>query len=556
MSPALKTIVAGLFLSLSLTIVCPTFAQTATPDPNNPTGTTTTTTGDTPDDGKPITPQNYKAPEHANFTLLNIGNGIICEIMGAPYIAGKTSCVGYNNQGEARVYDRLPSEGAMGGIKKSVTALLSTPPTSTTEYIADVGRGFGVVKESYAQAPNQTSGIGGSGDAVLRPVLTLWTVARNLSYMLFIVVFLAVGFMIMFRQKMNPQTVVSIQSALPGLVIGLILVTFSYFISALIVDTSFIGMRLVGFFFAQSGVNQYYQAEDLDKLAQTANVFSMYGVFMRAGNYGDLIASVSQLFSSAAPPDVAEGVAVGTAAVPVAFIPGVGPFLALILGLSGGTQLPGPISGPVGGAIEGMGRAILGIAGGGLGIFFSLVIVLALVIQMFRLIWSLVTCYIAILLTTIFSPLIILYASLPGKGAILSMWWKTLLGNVLVFPAVFGAFLLAGAFMANLEFSNSTLPLFAGITPEILRLILGFGLILSTPSIPKLVKSAIGVKDAAGLAAEAQRGATLAGAAATPIAGGVATGGVRALATATVNTPFGAPLERLGNGLSRLTGRR
>jgi len=65
-----------------------------------------------------------------------------------------------------------------------------------------------------------------------RIVLAIWKVMRNVSYGLLAVVMLIIGFMIMIRKQINPQTIVSVETAIPKLIIGLVLITFSYPIGA------------------------------------------------------------------------------------------------------------------------------------------------------------------------------------------------------------------------------------------------------------------------------------------------------------------------------------
>ena len=55
-----------------------------------------------------------------------------------------------------------------------------------------------------------------------------------------VIILIAAGFMIMFRVKINPQTVVSLQTMIPKLVITLLLVTFSYAIAGLVIDMIYV----------------------------------------------------------------------------------------------------------------------------------------------------------------------------------------------------------------------------------------------------------------------------------------------------------------------------
>jgi hypothetical protein len=130
------------------------------------------------------------------------------------------------------------SNGAAGILAKLTDKMLQTPPVSSTQYLAYLSKnlGLGVVKPVYAQ---------GRGWNVLQPVLEIWKTVRNLAYLFFIVFFVAIGFMIMFRKKIDPQTAASIQNSLPRIVTALILITFSYALSGLLIDTIYLANALL-----------------------------------------------------------------------------------------------------------------------------------------------------------------------------------------------------------------------------------------------------------------------------------------------------------------------
>jgi hypothetical protein len=85
----------------------------------------------------------------------------------------------------------------------------------------------------------------GTGFNALKPVQGMWTAFRNVSFGLFVIVAVIFAFMIMFRVKLSPQTVVSVQSALPKIVISLVLVTFSYAIAGFLIDLMYVVIGLV-----------------------------------------------------------------------------------------------------------------------------------------------------------------------------------------------------------------------------------------------------------------------------------------------------------------------
>ena len=64
-----------------------------------------------------------------------------------------------------------------------------------------------------------------------------WRIVRNLAFGVFAILMLIVGLMMINRTRLNPQSVVTIQYALPKIIIAIFLVAFSYPIGALIVST-------------------------------------------------------------------------------------------------------------------------------------------------------------------------------------------------------------------------------------------------------------------------------------------------------------------------------
>ena len=117
--------------------------------------------------------------------------------------------------------------------------------------------GIGYIKNSLnkltliSEVKAQTTGFG--FDA-LGTVQNIWKGVRNVAYLLFVVVIIVFSFMIMFRVKINPQMVISIQSALPKIIIAMILVTFSYAIAGLAVDLMYVVTGLLATFLTLAGI--------------------------------------------------------------------------------------------------------------------------------------------------------------------------------------------------------------------------------------------------------------------------------------------------------------
>ncbi|MDR0462948.1 MAG: hypothetical protein LBG64_01885 [Pseudomonadales bacterium] len=124
-----------------------------------------------------------------------------------------------------------PSDGALGQTLNLIASTY-TPPASAEIYIADVLRNIGV-ETTLAQ---------GYGYVALTPLLSMWRLFRNIAYVFFTLIIIVVGFIILFRQKIGGQAVVTVQQALPRIVLALILVTFSYAIAGLVVDLMYLVM--------------------------------------------------------------------------------------------------------------------------------------------------------------------------------------------------------------------------------------------------------------------------------------------------------------------------
>jgi len=126
----------------------------------------------------------------------------------------------------------LINQGASGVTSSVIASMYTTKPASTTNYLAYLKHNINPVSPVFA-ATNP-------GSTILEPILKLWIINRNIAYIFFIVIFVIIGFMIMFRTKLNPQTIINLQLALPKVIIALILVTFSYAIAGFIIDLVFI----------------------------------------------------------------------------------------------------------------------------------------------------------------------------------------------------------------------------------------------------------------------------------------------------------------------------
>jgi len=102
-------------------------------------------------------------------------------------------------------------------------------------------------KGSYtamAYNPNDTSVYSVSGYQALQGTIGLWSWSRNIVYAFFVVILIAVAFMILFRRTMGGQQYITLTNSLPSIVLSLVLITFSYPISAAFIDAVSIGCNV------------------------------------------------------------------------------------------------------------------------------------------------------------------------------------------------------------------------------------------------------------------------------------------------------------------------
>lgn len=427
----------------------------------------------------PVYAESWSAWFQSQFSLKTVMYGAICELVGCGLVEQKPkqNADGSWTGPSIALSNNQELGGVLGFGAHTMIAMYNNPPTSSTYYLVNLGKEFGVVSPAYAQ-------VAGSGANMIRPVEQLWQIMRNVSYMFFIIIFVAIGFMIMLRQKLNPQTVITVQSALPGLVVGLILVTFSYFIAALITDLAFVGVQLVAqIFMSVVEGGKIVNVFDPLQLAKESSIMSMYksslwqGVVTLKDSYSGGDTSLNY-FSQV-------GSLAGSSSTGDRFTAIIGIIVGLVVTAITGAWVPVLL-----------GAGAVAVAALAIPLIVVLVLLIALTIQFGKLIFKLLMSYIMILITTALGPLYITFSILPGKGNFMGMWWKTILGNALVFPAVFAVFLFAGMILATDSSRwTSTPPLFGDLSVNLIQPLIAYVILLGTPAVPDMVKKAVGVAD-------------------------------------------------------------
>lgn len=128
----------------------------------------------------------------------------------------------------------------------AVANLVGRNQISGIAYTKNLLSKFNPVTKANAQGFGYTTGA--------NSIQRLWKVSRDLSYMLLVIAVIVLAFMIMFRRKINPQTVITIQSALPKIIMAVILITFSYAIAGFMIDLMYAVIAVIAAFISNQGL--------------------------------------------------------------------------------------------------------------------------------------------------------------------------------------------------------------------------------------------------------------------------------------------------------------
>lgn len=287
-------------------------------------------------------------------------------------------------QNNTAMNDYSPGPGnAVLALASFSDTLLTTPPVSGISYTANLLKRFSIVPESYAQ---------GVGYQAFEPVLLLWRASRNIAYALSIIVIIAMSLMIMFRSKVNPQTVITIQSALPKLIIAIILIAFSYAIAGFVFDLTNLLFGLISLIVKTSGISTASPPSIQDILSY----FYDSTAFGAVGGYAFIFLIVAVAFFFLTSPLFLAG--------PLAFAFGAIVWLPI------------------------------------------LILAVMMVMTVLRIFWLLLRTYVTVIFLVILAPFQIIFGTLSERSGGFGAWLRNLFSNMIVFPTVGLMFVLAQFF--------------------------------------------------------------------------------------------------------------
>lgn len=331
---------------------------------------------------------------------------------------------------------------ALNGVSILTASLFALPPASGIYYAQDLMQNAGLLaKPVYAQ---------GIGFAGLAPILPLWKVTRNIAYTVIIIVMVAIGFMVIFRMKIDPKTVISVQAALPRIVLSLLLITLSYAIVGFLVDFMYVTMAILISILSE-GMGHASRAAEIQTYFLTADFGDLFKHVMGGGfsSLDDFLLKNLAAYS------------VGGAGVTIAL--------------------------RVLGGLLGFGGVALGISL--IGLLGILLVFLGLLFTFIRIFMLLLNSYIQLIISIVLGPIQLLLEAVPGRTAF-SDWIMNVIANLVVFPTTV-AVLMFAEFLTTINTDTGDLfspPLIGVPGKGSFPAFLGLGVLFLAPSLIAQIK--------------------------------------------------------------------
>jgi hypothetical protein len=442
---------------------------------------------------------------NVQITTIELMATLICQITGIDPINPRLPCLGINPDTNKIGYtpattdsDGTPKVGGLIGTATDMISYTFQPIATTSIYTSYISDRFGIVPTTYASHGANCDVVkNGYGFCGLMPIFHLWEVVRNIAYALLVLALTFIGIGVMLRVKIDPRTVMTIQNQIPKVIISIILITFSYAISAILIDllwtTTYAGVNLI--------VNSSEAVKEI-----------------KVGN---------------GPESFAEKSSKQLLEIPLVYVNGI----FHTSEDNGIYYLTKKTANFVGQLIEEITKSILGVdddnkkcfrlplsidfgqcVGNALGFIATLaarlILFFVLVIALFKIWFNLLKAYVFTLLYVIISPVYIVFGLLPTKPLGFESWLRRFFANIAVFPLT--AFILVGARVLASIYDTPDSPEFF-IPPLIghnagsnFGALLALGAILIAPQIQTILREKLGVKQigtpgiiAAGLASGA-----------------------------------------------------
>lgn len=426
--------------------------------------------------------------------IIEVISALTCQVAGIDAINPQQKCLGIDTKTGKIGY--VEGGGGLIGLTSQGIAMLYIPPIHTSEYIAYLGNNFGIAKSANAQGV-------GAGFASLSPFLGLWTTFRNIVYLLFILFFVIIGVMIMLRIKIDQKAVMGVENQIPKIIIGIILVTFSFAIAGLLIDFMYVIIYLAISIISPKDIatlsltsSPFGFVNSLFKTSTGGNQGLWVLIFHPAQMVGESVINGMKGLGGELTTGTATGVGLGAGALmgsaslimwPLGVLMAFFTIPRLLCGIP---FISGAVPDQVCFVANNAGSVTVGVIAGALAF---LVIGAAILWALIRLWFALLNAYIFIIIDVVTAPFWIIAGIAPGSTFNFSAWIRDLMANLMAFPTAIILFLLGKRFMEDM----GAIPGVAQFTPPLigtpaapltLAPFVGLGVILLTPTVVQMMR--------------------------------------------------------------------
>jgi len=373
------------------------------------------------------------------------------------------------------------------------------PPASGVYWVANGLQNAGFIPKTYAAE--------GIGFASIRGLMNIWKALRNVSYMILVLVIVAIGFMIMFRIKLNPQTVISIESSLPKIVMALILITFSFAIVGFMIDLMYVLIILI--------------IAILGSADPGFNVISWQSQYLQAGpgsifggiigpNIGTVLLALPNALLNLMPVVGRIVKYLGSFVGFIILYPLIkGQFESTTAMWTAAIPTPGTLPAGIAGFFVHLGNVLKLVLHTGtsrfllllsmtiganliIPLFIGLIILITVVFVFFRIFFILFGAYTKIILYIIISPIYLLLEAIPGQNSF-SSWMKNLLSQLIIFPTAIAIFVAGDVIIRSVGKTDNffQLPFIYGINAQSMATLITMAILFITPELLQTVQKLI-----------------------------------------------------------------
>jgi len=372
-----------------------------------------------------------------------------------------------------------------------------------------------------------------SGYNYLKDVVHLdkiWRSSLNIVYLFSIIIFIIVGFMIMFRKNLPGNTTVTVSKALPQIIISLVLATFSFAIVGIIMDLGKVGINL-----SRSIISNIYveMGEGEEKIIEQKNLWSLADdVFQKTRldtDAGDALSKIPLIGDTLAGVLVGKGntltgelARVGAMGATYYFLQKNFPEIvneadvdaSAVVGIDFGISATVDIVEPVLDFAQWTLKNLLyiGMTAASTGlmaiIIKSLILIIICFYAAFKVFLTLLTTYLKLFINVIVAPFQLMLGAIPGNGAQITNWLKSVVANTLVFVGVFvviNIFTLISTSIdpARFNFYGNDGVLWPDILVSLQSIIVIAGYLFAA-NLPKVINNTLGVGNDKGMIAASE----------------------------------------------------